>query len=302
MLKLSFKSFLIAVSLALSLSACDNKTHNKQQTNVTNVSETKSKIQDTQLTRDISSTTSLPNISYDEVLQKVKLYSDIDFFKDGKPNDEYIAFLKNDIRVNFSYMRSSRTSLAREKHAIDSVVSSLYMGMYNIYDFKQTEKLIKFHREHQIKNNQTIDDYFKGVAMQYGTDKNNFNIAEKFDDLYNVNSSVVREVPETNLYEVIVRGVDYNGKEIVGSFYTNKNVDFLIKVHNWLSSPDSINYYSDKSLLNVATMSKNLYLSDIRKQLNIKSDYKISDKYDSDSVEDSKEQVFFKVIAINSAI
>lgn len=100
--------------------------------------------------------------------------------------------------------------------------------------------------------------------MQYGTDKNNFNIAEKFDDLYNVNSSVVREVPETNLYEVIVRGVDYNGKEIVGSFYTNKNVDFLIKVHNWLSSPDSINYYSDKSLLNVATMSKNLYLSDIR--------------------------------------
>lgn len=146
MLKLSFKSFLITVSLALSLSACDNKTHNKQQTNVTNVSETKSKIQDTQLTRDISSTTSLPNISYDEVLQKVKLYSDIDFFKDGKPNDEYIAFLKNDIRVNFSYMRSSRTSLAREKHAIDSVVSSLYMGMYNIYDFKQTEKLIKFHR------------------------------------------------------------------------------------------------------------------------------------------------------------
>lgn len=100
--------------------------------------------------------------------------------------------------------------------------------------------------------------------MQYGTDKNNFNIAEKFDDLYNVNSSVVREVPETNLYEVIVRGVDYNVKEIVGSFYTNKNVDFLIKVHNWLSSPDSINYYSDKSLLNVATMSKNLYLSDIR--------------------------------------
>lgn len=100
--------------------------------------------------------------------------------------------------------------------------------------------------------------------MQYGTDKNNFNIAEKFDDLYNVNSSVVSEVPETNLYEVIARGVDYNGKEIVGSFYTNKNVDFLIKVHNWLSSPDSINYYSDKSLLNVATMSKNLYLSDIR--------------------------------------
>ena len=100
--------------------------------------------------------------------------------------------------------------------------------------------------------------------MQYGTDKNNFNIAEKFDDLYNVNSSVVREVPETNLYEVIARGVDYNGKEIVGSFYTNKNIDFLIKVHNWLSSPDSINYYSDKSLLNVATMSKNLYLSDIR--------------------------------------
>lgn len=297
MLKLSFKSFLIAVSLALSLSACDNKTHNKQQTNVTNVSETKSKIQDTQLTRDISSTTSLPNISYDEVLQKVKLYSDIDFFKDGKPNDEYIAFLKNDIRVNFSYMRSSRTSLAREKHAIDSVVSSLYMGMYNIYDFKQTEKLIKFHREHQIKNNQTIDDYFKGVAMQYGTDKNNFNIAEKFDDLYNINSSVVREVPETNLYEIIVRGVDYNGKEIVCSFYTNKNVDFLIKVHNLLPSPDSINYYPDKSLLNVETMSKNLYLSDIREQLNIKSDYKISDNYDN-----SEEQVFFEVIAINPAI
>ena len=68
------------------------------------------------------------------------------FFKDGKPNDEYIAFLKNDIRINFLYMRSSRTSLAREKHAIDSVFSSLYMGMYNIYDFKQTEKLIKFHR------------------------------------------------------------------------------------------------------------------------------------------------------------
>lgn len=297
MLKLSFKSFLIAVSLALSLSACDNKTHNKQQTNVTNVSETKSKIQDTQLTRDISSTTSLPNISYDEVLQKVKLYSDIDFFKDGKPNDEYIAFLKNDIRVNFSYMRSPRTSLAREKHAIDSVVSSLYMGMYNIYDFKQTEKLIKFHREHQIKNNQTIDDYFKGVAMQYGTDKNNFNIAEKFDDLYNINSSVVREVPETNLYEIIVRGVDYNGKEIVCSFYTNKNVDFLIKVHNLLPSPDSINYYPDKSLLNVETMSKNLYLSDIREQLNIKSDYKISDNYDN-----SEEQVFFEVIAINPAI
>jgi hypothetical protein len=284
------------------LSACGDKVYNKQQKNVTNVSETKSKIKNTQVSRDIRSTTSLPKITYDEVLQKVKLYSDIDFFKDGKPNDEYIAFLKNDIRINFSYMRSSRTSLAREKHAIDNVVSSLYIGMYNIYDFKQTEKLIKFHREHQIKNNQTIDDYFKGVAMQYGTDKNNFNIAEKFDDLYNVNSSVVREVPETNLYEVIVRGVDYNGKEIVGSFYTNKNVDFLIKVHNWLSSPDSINYYSDKSLLNVATMSKNLYLSDIRKQLNIKSDYKISDKYDSDSVEDSKEQVFFKVIAINSAI
>lgn len=37
--------------------------------------------------------------------------------------------------------------------------------MYNIYDFKQTEKLIKFHREHQIKNNQTIDDYFKGVKL-----------------------------------------------------------------------------------------------------------------------------------------
>lgn len=284
------------------MSACGDKVYNKQQKNVTNVSETKSKIKNTQVSRDIRSTTSLPKITYDEVLQKVKLYSDIDFFKDGKPNDEYIAFLKNDIRINFSYMRSSRTSLAREKHAIDNVVSSLYIGMYNIYDFKQTEKLIKFHREHQIKNNQTIDDYFKGVAMQYGTDKNNFNIAEKFDDLYNVNSSVVREVPETNLYEVIVRGVDYNGKEIVGSFYTNKNVDFLIKVHNWLSSPDSINYYSDKSLLNVATMSKNLYLSDIRKQLNIKSDYKISDKYDSDSVEDSKEQVFFKVIAINSAI
>lgn len=284
------------------MSACGDKVYNKQQKNVTNVSETKSKIKNTQVSRDIRSTTSLPKITYDEVLQKVKLYSDIDFFKDGKPNDEYIAFLKNDIRINFSYMRSSRTSLAREKHAIDNVVSSLYIGMYNIYDFKQTEKLIKFHREHQIKNNQTIDDYFKGVAMQCGTDKNNFNIAEKFDDLYNVNSSVVREVPETNLYEVIVRGVDYNGKEIVGSFYTNKNVDFLIKVHNWLSSPDSINYYSDKSLLNVATMSKNLYLSDIRKQLNIKSDYKISDKYDSDSVEDSKEQVFFKVIAINSAI
>ena len=297
MLKLSFKSVLIAVSLALSLSACDNKTHNKQQTNVTNVSETKSKIQDTQVTRDISSTTSLPNVTYDEVLQKVKLYSDIDFFKNGKPNDEYIAFLKNDIRVNFSYMRSSRTSLAREKHAIDSVVSSLYMGMYNIYDFKQTEKLIKFHREHQIKNNQTIDDYFKGVAMQYGTDKNNFNIAEKFDDLYNINSSVVREVPETNLYEIIVRGVDYNGKEIVGSFYTNRNVDFLIKVHNLLPSPDSINYYPDKSLLNVETMSKNLYLSDIREQLNIKSDYKISDNYNN-----PEEQVFFEVIAINPAI
>lgn len=128
MLKLSFKSFLIAVSLALSLSACNDKTHNKQQTNVTNVSETKSKIQDTQVTRDIHSTTSLPNITYDEVLQKVKRYSDIDFFKDGKPNDEYIAFLKNDIGINLSYMRSSRTSLAREKHAIDSVVSSLYMG------------------------------------------------------------------------------------------------------------------------------------------------------------------------------
>lgn len=149
MFKLSFKSVLIAVSLALSLSACDDKTHNKQQTNVTNVSETKSKIQDTQVAREaryIRSATSLPNLTYDEVLQKVKLYSDIDFFKDGKPNDEYIAFLKNDIRINFSYMRSSRTSLAREKHDIDSVVSSLYMGMYNIYDFKQTEKLIKFHR------------------------------------------------------------------------------------------------------------------------------------------------------------
>ena len=133
--------------------------------------------------------------------------------------------------------------------------------------------------------------------MQYGTDKNNFNIAEKFDDLYNVNSSVVREVPETNLYEVIVRGVDYNGKEIVGSFYTNKNVDLLIKVHNLLPSPDSINYYPDKSLLNVETMSKNLYLSDIREQLNIKSDYKISDNYDN-----SEEQVFFEVIAINPAI
>ena len=150
MFKSSFKSSLIAVSLALSLSACGDKVYNKQQKNVTNVSETKSKIQDTQISRDIRSTTltatSLPNITYDEVLQKVKQYSDIDFFKNGKPNDEYIAFLKNDIRVNFSYMRSSRTSLAREKHAVDSVVSSLYMGMYNIYDFKQTEKLIKFHR------------------------------------------------------------------------------------------------------------------------------------------------------------
>lgn len=279
------------------MSACGDKVYNKQQKNVTNVSETKSKIKNTQVSRNIRSTTSLPKITYDEVLQKVKLYSDIDFFKDGKPNDEYIAFLKNDIRINFSYMRSSRTSLAREKHAIDSVVSSLYMGMYNIYDFKQTEKLIKFHREHQIKNNQTIDDYFKGVAMQHGTDKNNFNIAEKFDDLYNINSSVVREVPETNLYEIIVRGVDYNGKEIVCSFYTNKNVDFLIKVHNLLPSPDSINYYPDKSLLNVETMSKNLYLSDIREQLNIKSDYKISDNYDN-----SEEQVFFEVIAINPAI
>ena len=68
-------------------------------------------------------------------------------------------------------------------------------------------------------------------------------------------------------------------------------------------SPESINnYYSDKSLLNVATISKNLYLSDIRKQLNIKSDYKISDKYNIDSTEDSKEQVFFEVIAINPAI
>ena len=147
------------------MSACGDKVYNRQQKNVTNVSETKSKIKNTQVTRDIRSTTSLPNITYDEVLQKVKLYSDIDFFKDGKPNDEYIAFLKNDIRINFSYMRSSRTSLAREKHAIDNVVSSLYMGMYNIYDFKQTEKLIKFHREHQIKNNQTIDDYFKGVKL-----------------------------------------------------------------------------------------------------------------------------------------
>lgn len=147
------------------MSACDDKVYNKQQKNVTNVSETKSKIKNTQVSRNIRSTTSLPKITYDEVLQKVKLYSDIDFFKDGKPNDEYIAFLKNDIRINFSYMRSSRTSLAREKHAIDNVVSSLYMGMYNIYDFKQTEKLIKFHREHQIKNNQTIDDYFKGVKL-----------------------------------------------------------------------------------------------------------------------------------------
>lgn len=147
------------------MSACGDKVYNKQQKNVTNVSETKSKIKNTQVSRDIRSTTSLPKITYDEVLQKVKLYSDIDFFKDGKPNDEYIAFLKNDIGINFSYMRSSRTSLAREKHAIDNVVSSLYMGMYNIYDFKQTEKLIKFHREHQIKNNQTIDDYFKGVKL-----------------------------------------------------------------------------------------------------------------------------------------
>ena len=83
MFKLSFKSVLIAVSLALSLSACDDKTHNKQQTNVTNVSETKSKIQDTQVAREaryIRSATSLPNLTYDEVLQKVKLYSDIDFF------------------------------------------------------------------------------------------------------------------------------------------------------------------------------------------------------------------------------
>lgn len=147
------------------MSACGDKVYNKQQKNVTNVSETKSKIKNTQVSRDIRSTTSLPKITYDEVLQKVKLYSDIDFFKDGKPNNEYIAFLKNDIRINFSYMRSSRTSLAREKHAIDNVVSSLYIGMYNIYDFKQTEKLIKFHREHQIKNNQTIDDYFKGVKL-----------------------------------------------------------------------------------------------------------------------------------------
>ena len=44
-------------------------------------------------------------------------------------------------------------------------------------------------------------------------------------------------------------------------------------------------------------MSKNLYLSDIREQLNIKSDYKISDNYDN-----SEEQVFFEVIAINPAI
>lgn len=76
MLKLSFKSVLIAVSLALSLSACNDKTHNKQQTNVTNVSEEKSKIKDTQISRDIRSktlvTNSLPNITYDEVLQKVK--------------------------------------------------------------------------------------------------------------------------------------------------------------------------------------------------------------------------------------
>jgi len=71
-------------------------------------------------------------------------------------------------------------------------------------------------------------------------------------------------VGQLNLYTVPVIILFYNGKEIVGSFYTNKNVDFLIKVHNWLSSPDSINYYSDKSLLNVETMSKNLYLSDIR--------------------------------------
>lgn len=112
MFKSSFKSSLIAVSLALSLSACGDKVYNRQQKNVTNVSETKSKIKNTQVSRDIRSTTSLPNITYDEVLQKVKLYSDIDFFKDGKPNDEYIAFLKNDIRINFSYMRSSRTSLA----------------------------------------------------------------------------------------------------------------------------------------------------------------------------------------------
>ena len=123
------------------MSACGDKVYNKQQKNVTNVSETKSKIKNTQVSRNIRSTTSLPKITYDEVLQKVKLYSDIDFFKDGKPNDEYIAFLKNDIRINFSYMRSSRTSLAREKHAIDSVVSSLYMGMYNIYDLNFIENI-----------------------------------------------------------------------------------------------------------------------------------------------------------------
>lgn len=109
MFKSYFKSSLIAVSLALSLSACGDKVYNKQQKNVTNVSETKSKIQDTPVSRDIRSTTSvvtsLQNITYDEVLQKVKQYSDIDFFKNGKPNDEYIAFLKNDIRINFSYMR-----------------------------------------------------------------------------------------------------------------------------------------------------------------------------------------------------
>lgn len=135
MLKLSFKLSLIAVSIALSLSACGDNAHNKQQTNVTNISETKSKIKEsTESTESIdirsttSTTTSLPNITYDEVLQKVKQYSDIDFFKNGKPNDEYIAFLKNDIKVNFSYIRSSRTSLAREKYAVDSVVFSLYMG------------------------------------------------------------------------------------------------------------------------------------------------------------------------------
>lgn len=135
MLKLSFKLSLIAVSIALSLSACGDNAHNKQQTNVTNISETKSKIKESiESTESIdirsttSTTTSLPNITYDEVLQKVKQYSDIDFFKNGKPNDEYIAFLKNDIKVNFSYIRSSRTSLAREKYAVDSVVFSLYMG------------------------------------------------------------------------------------------------------------------------------------------------------------------------------
>lgn len=59
------------------MSACGDKVYNKQQKNVTNVSETKSKIKNTQVSRDIRSTTSLPKITYDEVLQKVKLYSDI---------------------------------------------------------------------------------------------------------------------------------------------------------------------------------------------------------------------------------